>query len=297
MERRKSSLDETVERFEKNPNQIVKAYEDLLEKSGEPEVNAGKPEIEELRHELYDKDVDTKLIPKFSPYRMVGAILLCMTVFLNTYFVILVPEIPLEMKDHSHIKTEAAYQFFLKNPEIRKAIMNITAGIQDITLLAMIIGWGLTGTNWQPILSILSFYITKFVCTITFTLRAPEGYLWDELLYPSLTFSSKKEWNFFYSGLVGLNIICSAYLKEYKNLVMRLLSYACCFNLILQVTFFIFIRSNYLIDIVSSAALGHYFVYLSKSLSKYADLIYCLSDNQSDLIGRDELAMKKRKTS
>lgn len=297
MERRKSSLDETVERFEKNPNQIVKAYEDLLEQNREPEVNAGQPEIEELRHELYDKDSEEKLIPKFSPYRMIGAITLCMAVFLNTYFVILVPEIPLEMRDHSHIKTELFNQFFIENPGLRSAILNFSAAIQDITLIAMVAGWTFTGRNWQPILALLSFYITKFVCTITFTLRPPEGYLWDQLYYPSLTFSSKREWNFFYSGLVGLNIICSAYLKEYKSSVMRFLSYVCCFNLLLQGTFFIFIRSNYLIDIVSSAALGHYFVYLSKSMSKYADLIYSLSENQSDWVGRDELAMKKRKNS
>lgn len=296
MEKRKSSLDETVEKFETHPDLIIGTYKDLLEEQTDHESSLAEDDLEEIKQDLFiDNSKIQTLNKKAIIVKLVIAFLFFLVVAMNEHFIALAPQLPIELKDHLHILTASANEYFAQNPGFRQLILNASALVEDLSLVAMCFGWILTGKNWKPFIALFAFYSAKLMCTCTFTIKAPEGYLWDDLAYPSITFSNnKKSWNFFFSGLIGLNIICSSYLKEYTSKIMQALSYLSMLNTVIQSFFFVFIRSNYFIDIISSIILALCFVFLSDSLNKYASHIYSLLDG-ADHVGKDELAMRKQK--
>jgi hypothetical protein len=83
----------------------------------------------------------------------------------------------------------------------------------------------------------------------------PEGYLWENPGFPSLTVSYLKTNDFFFSGHVGLPIIMgSEFLKQDKKFMFWLCIFVCCFESFTMIV----TRGHYIIDIIAGVIIAHY---------------------------------------
>ncbi len=131
---------------------------------------------------------------------------------------------------------------------------------------------------------------------MTFTFKPPEGYIWEEVSYPSFSFSKEKDWNFFYSGTIGLNLICYNFLSDSNSNIIKGMSFLSLFNVPLQSFLFLITRSHYSIDVFSNILIAQYFVYASDLIDPYLQRIYRLNKDEAVAasLSNEELRKKKK---
>lgn len=268
---RKNSLNETISELESNPGIIKEKYKELIE-----EENA------ELNTNVYNNALGEDKCEKkhFSLTRLILTILLGGLAFYNSYFKIYIPtHQPTSIADYSHKLTSDIYDFLKENENIRISLVNTTAFIQDLGVFSLCLAWIIRGKTWRPIITLACFFSFKLLNTASFTMKPIEGHIWDSPEYSSLTYpSSNEDYNFFFTGLVGLNFICFEFLFDIHSSIATLISFLCLINTVFQFVFFLSLRACYIIDVGSSLLAAHYFYYLSEYLDHYLQLIYTLHD-------------------
>ena len=299
---KQSNYDKTINRLEQHPEEISKLYKNLIKEEHKPikkEIDGDNSIEQDYIHNTLEypkKNIVTK--PKFSFVRL----LLVLTVFslatLNSYYQIMVPVAdPLETKDYVLEYFSNWNEFIIKNNFIRQLSFDITAFIQDLSFITLSLFWIIKGKSWKIIISMFLFFFTKVICTITFTFKEPKGYIWDGPSFPSITFPKESEWNFFYSGLIGFNFFCFEFLNEYKSMLAKFISILALLNSIFQCGFFLSLRSNYSIDVLSNIFIAHYFYYLSDYFDCYFQMVYRLNSDEHHIkqgIAKDEILLKRK---
>ena len=102
-----------------------------------------------------------------------------------------------------------------------------------------------------------------------FSMRYPEGYLWDFPGFYSITVPYGKTNDFYYSGHVGCCLIC---FLEYKANGWNKFAYFSLFTLIFQGTLMICLRGHYSIDIFGGLVFAHYIWMIAERYSYLVDV-------------------------
>lgn len=296
---RKSSFEDTVKELSEHPDEISRKYSNLIEDTSKKSFEEGEVKEKYLKSNLTSSDDSINDMvprkPKFSLIRFFVSTAVIVISSINSYYKIIVPGAePTYLVDYSHEATEHWNSYLRDNTEIRKTLFSTTAYIQDFSLIILCLLWIFKGYNWKPLIAFIANFITKVICMYTITFITPKGYMWDGPGYSSLSFSSRSDWNFFYSGSIGINIICAYFLRDYGFKLTKLFSLVAFLNAIFQVGFFIAVRSTYIIDVLSVILMGHYFCYLSEYFDPYFQSVFPLKTYEFP--PKDDLLLKKQKS-
>jgi hypothetical protein len=102
-----------------------------------------------------------------------------------------------------------------------------------------------------------------------FTMKYPDGYLWEFPGFYSLTVPYGKTNDFFYSGHVGICLINSLEFNANKWFIMSKISFL---MMILQGFLMIVARGHYSIDLLAGIVFAHYFWVMAERLSYLVDV-------------------------
>lgn len=105
------------------------------------------------------------------------------------------------------------------------------------------------------------FYFFRFLMQRIFSIRYPEGYLWDFPGFYSITVPYGKTNDFFFSGHIGC---CMINFCEFSAIRWNKMANFSFFTGVLQATLMISLRSHYFIDLVAGVVFAHYFWLLSE---------------------------------
>lgn len=205
---------------------------------------------------------DLKFNKKGFKIRLILAIIIVLFLGINSAFnFLIVEDTPLCIKDTIFQITAYLNDYMNKNKDLRNICMILSSITLDAIVLITSYTWIINGKSWRPIMALVLFYSLKFICNLLFTMRYPEGMLWEYPGFPSLIISYQKSVYFFYSGYVGLNLICCI---ELYKLNMKIFSCLAFLELTYLTTLLLILKANYFVDIVASLYAAHYF--------------YCISD-------------------
>lgn len=179
-------------------------------------------------------------------------------VFLNTLFGFVLPQEKVEcVIDYSHEKTSGINKALNDNETLRNALMITSALLMDVLFLSKIGFFILNSKTWRLIVSIIVFYLVRSIAQVIFQERFPEGYAWFYPGFPSITVSYLKANDFFFNSSTGLLLICGLDFFHEKQFIWFVL---CLIAIVYQGLLLIFLRGQYIIDIISSLIIGHFVV-------------------------------------
>lgn len=149
----------------------------------------------------------------------------------------------------------------------------------DITMLTGFVVFIVKGKTWRLPLTMAIFYLLRLLIQKTFLMRYPEGYLWENPGFPSITVPYGKTNDFFFSGHVGGAVIMTIeYFRLMREiptwnwkLFMKIMTIVGVITTILQVFLMIFLRGHYSIDMFAGAMAGHYISMLVKGWAPFLD--------------------------
>lgn len=86
-------------------------------------------------------------------------------------------------------------------------------------------------------------------------MQFPEGYLWENPGFPTLTISYLRTSDFFFSGHVGFPIIMAA---ECYKLNKKFIMMICFFTCLVEAFTMVVTRGHYIIDLITGLIVSHY---------------------------------------
>jgi hypothetical protein len=110
-------------------------------------------------------------------------------------------------------------------------------------------------------------------------MKYPDGYLWYDPGFPSLTVSYLKTNDFFFSGHVGLPVLAS--LEFFVNNKKILMIFAIITAIIEFITM-VFTRGHYIIDLICGAIIAHYIFMLVEKFVYKIDNFFSLGNTESE---------------
>lgn len=228
------------------------------------------------------KKSSQKSCPKFKIWRFLFIVFAVMLLAFNSNSAMTVSSIQsIDLKDYYHECTTYFNKALSKDEGLRDLLLSISALLQDITLIYIVLLWIAKIENWKFPLSFITFFTVKIISSLIFSLKEPESTLWGSP-YLSLTFTSSKSWNFFFSGLLGLNIICFIEIRKGSNsLIAKIISSCALINTIYQIILFGLLRSNYVIDLFTSLTIGHYSTYIGEALDHAVNSMFSLKVSEN----------------
>lgn len=224
-----------------------------------------EPEIQSNR--INSKGLKVRLIIGVTAVIFIG---------LNSYMnLIIVADSPICIKDTSFTATVTLNKYMKENIEVRNLCLILSSLLLDITVILLAYAWIKYGKGWRPLFTLLLFYLLRYICNMIFSVKIPDDSLWEYPGFPSLIVSYQKSADYFYSGYVGLNLICCVELYKLNFKYASILAFI---ELAFQIFILIVLRGNYLVDIIASLYAAHYFCYISEFYShkfnEYVDLNY-----------------------
>ena len=197
------------------------------------------------------------------------AVLVLLVLGANSLFnFFIVEDTPVCIKDSAFLISANLNHYMSQNKDFKNFCLIISSIILDGIVILTSYAWIKHGKNWRPIMTLILFYSLKFLCNFLFSMKFPEGMLWEYPGFPSLIVSYQKTVDFFYSGYIGLNLICCF---ELYKLNMKLFSALASLELIFQSSLLLILKANYLVDIIASLFAAHYFCYISEFYSYKLD--------------------------
>jgi hypothetical protein len=179
-------------------------------------------------------------------------------VFLNTLFGFVLPTGDIKcVIDYTHEGTSSVNKTLLENASLRNGLMITSALILDILFLTKICYFIFKSKTWRLIVCFACFFLIRSFAQIIFQERFPDGYGWNYPGFPSITVSYLKANDFFFNSTTGLMLICGLDFFYEGQLVFFILSLLA---IIFQSLLLIFLRGQYIIDIVSSLIIAHFVV-------------------------------------
>lgn len=179
-------------------------------------------------------------------------------VFLNTLFGFVLPSGDIKcVIDYTHEGTASVNKSLLENASLRNGLMITSALILDILFLTKICYFIFKSKTWRLIVCFACFFLIRSFAQIIFQERFPDGYGWNYPGFPSITVSYLKANDFFFNSTTGLMLICGLDFYYEGQIIFFVLSLLA---IIFQSLLLIFLRGQYIIDIVSSLIIAHFVV-------------------------------------
>ncbi|CAI2372888.1 unnamed protein product [Moneuplotes crassus] len=228
--------------------------------------------------------------------RVLVLVVVVITLIVAASFPGILPKEDIEcIKDVIFEFTWKVNQFFDNNTSSKHAFMIVCGLAMDITVLGGLLTFVFKGKTWRLPIVMTLFYLTRLIIQKLFLMKFPEGYLWDNPGFPSLTVPYGKTNDFFYSGHVGGAVIMILEFRErakeekHQWLIFRILQAFAIITVILQILLMIFLRSHYTIDLFAGALAAHYFFILVSDWMPFINTVVCRLKKKEDRTSREEI--------
>lgn len=166
--------------------------------------------------------------------------------------------------------TESLNRYIHENSTFRKIVVTISSLLIDISTTSMICVWVSKSTTWRPVLTIAIFYALRGICNTIFLMKYPTNLLWEHPGFPSMSVSYHSTSDFFFSGHVGINLICAI---ELSKMSYKRLSYISYSGIFFQIFTMIAVRGHYSVDLIAGLIAGHYCNMAATQMCEYIDNI------------------------
>lgn len=187
--------------------------------------------------------------------------------FLNNYDVFFKADVVC-FYDHVHeILFNSLNLFLANNPDFKNALIIIGSLLIDITVIFTGVYFAIYGNSWVWLSSLVMFYGSRMIVQLLYLMRFPERELFTYPGFPSLFVSYYNTNDFFYSGHVGISIICGYELKRIRVWMFYIgvgISLYECF--VMAAT-----RGHYSIDLLFGYVMCLYSIVMCRMLCKYLD--------------------------
>jgi hypothetical protein len=180
--------------------------------------------------------------------------------------------------------TSGINKYLQDNVTPRHVIIAISSLCVDFVIVYMSLHWVIWGKSWRLVVSLFSFYMFRAAVQSVFQMKYPEGYLWENPGFPSLTISYLKTNDFFFSGHVGFPIIVA---MECYNLHKPFMTIFCFLTCSIEAATMIITRGHYSIDILTGLIVSHYvYILVEKHIHVIDDS--CIGMNKKEAIDKPD---------
>lgn len=166
---------------------------------------------------------------------------------------------------------------------LRHTLEIISSLLIDLTVLSTMIMWIIQGKSWRFFVNGVCFYGMRAIIQFTFMMPFPEYYSFDYPGFPSLMVSYAKTNDFFYSGHVGIPIICA---NEYYKNKSYIIACICLFISVFQGFILLIHHAHYGLDIIIGMICAHYFCKVTDKYVHYIDNS-CISIDENRYMNRN----------
>lgn len=192
-------------------------------------------------------------------------------VMLNCKYGFMLPSNDIDsVLDYSFYYTNDINIYLRENQTIKNCLIIASSFFIDGVVIMASYYWLYKTKSFRFIISLLVFFLIRYLTQSIFLLKYPDGYLWDYPGFPSLSVSYLKTNDFFFSGHVGVSAICAF---EFKAINFRNLFYVSLLCSLFQAITMIVTRGHYSIDIIFGFIIAHYVFIMIDYYKEYYDSV------------------------
>jgi hypothetical protein len=163
--------------------------------------------------------------------------------------------------------SEDIYLIMKNYTSLRKILQIIHFSYLDYLIVHVSYIWVLYGKRWRLFMSLSLFFIFKEICANIFEIKTSEDIIWSYPGIHSFTLSYHNNNYFFFSGSVGIYLICILELKSAGyNILWKISSIFMITHLILLISF----RAQFTLCIFCGFVSSHYLQIMS---DKYCNIL------------------------
>jgi len=174
--------------------------------------------------------------------------------------------VPECIHDEVHVWTSPITLYLAANPMYRN-ILIVTASLMiDVCTLVLALRFVLYDKNYKVGLIGISFYLFRGFLQSVFYMKFPSDYIWGHPGVFSITVPYEPANDFFYSGHVGICMIC---LITFKRTGLKNLTRFALITLVVEFFTLLVTRAHYFIDLVTGIIVAHYFYLAGDWVEEY----------------------------
>lgn len=159
-------------------------------------------------------------------------------------------------------------EFFKENVFYRNVLLILSSLLIDVLMVSSAIRFMFFAKTWRSLLFLVSFYSVRGLIMGMFLMKFPEGRIFEDPGFPSLTITYARTSDFFFSGHVGFATFAALENRYYRNFPLM---YAALFTVMLESFTLTVTRAHYSIDIISGIVFAHYIWIVTGWLAPYVD--------------------------
>lgn len=158
--------------------------------------------------------------------------------------------------------------FLAHNEVYRSALLILSSLLIDILMISSALRFMFFAKTWRSLMFLVSFYSVRGLIIGMFLMKFPEGRIFDDPGFPSLTITYARTSDFFFSGHVGFATFSMLENRYYQNFTLM---WTAAFTVLLESFTLIVTRAHYSIDIISGVVFAHYIWIVTGWAAPYVD--------------------------
>jgi hypothetical protein len=179
--------------------------------------------------------------------------------------------------------TEGLYMIIRNYSTLRKVLQIILFSYLDFLIVYVTYTWVLYGKRWRPLMTLCLFFIFREICTNIFEIKPSEDFIWNYPGIPSFTMSYHNNNSFFFSGSVGLYLIC---ILELKSAGYNFLWKSSAFFMIIHSVLLITLRAQYTMCIFCGIVSAHYLHIISDKYCEVLNEFYDFNPEETEKLNQ-----------
>ena len=182
--------------------------------------------------------------------------------------------------DYSHQTLAPANSYFASHPEIMQNTKTIYLIVIDLLWIVTLTHWSIFSCKWKLLLDLTFFGLARLFCTHVISYRIPEGAIWPDTPFWSLSNVPLTEVQYQVSALCGGIYILGVYWLEHKGVtfwvgvgVMAFCAISACLEMIWRISYCTG-RYKINIDIFAAILIGHLASMLNSKWAEKVDITF-----------------------
>lgn len=159
-------------------------------------------------------------------------------------------------KDYFFELTGHINVFLSENVYFKNILLIFSSFLVDLIVISTVTLWIFRWNDWIFPISVFFLYLVRAIFLSFYQQGYPDGYIFYDPGFPSVTVSYLKTNDFFYSGHVGFPVILY---REYERRGFHKMKCFSLFVMIIQCLMMVFLRGHYSIDLIFGIIAGCYF--------------------------------------
>lgn len=191
------------------------------------------------------------------------------------------------IKDYFQLYVLYPFTYFLsQHLFLRDALTIIASSLLDICIVTYLIVSIKKGTSWKPYITIGLFYFVRGTLIQTiFLFPIPDNYLMADPSFPSLSVSTERAADFFFSGHTGISFM---FFLHYRDYGYKALKYFCLGLSMYEALYLVITRNHYSIDVIFGVICSYYCFTMGCKLAVLLDR-YVPIFGRFDSVNKDSL--------